>query len=51
MDEFLTVDEIAGLLKVNPQTVRDRIDRDELPAVRVGQRRIRIRRSDLDRFL
>ncbi len=27
------------------------IDRGELPAVRVGSRRVRVRRSDLDRFL
>jgi excisionase family DNA binding protein len=32
-------------------TVRNWIDRGELPAVRVGSRRVRIRRSDLDRFL
>jgi excisionase family DNA binding protein len=46
-DEFLTVAEIAELLKVNPQTVRNWIDRGELPAVRVGARRVRVRRSDL----
>jgi Helix-turn-helix domain len=27
------------------------IDRGELPAVRVGKRRVRIRRSELDRFI
>jgi excisionase family DNA binding protein len=50
-DEFLTVDEVAHLLKLNPQTVRNMIDRGELPAVRVGARRVRIERSDLDAFL
>ncbi len=50
-DEFLTVTEIADLLKLNQQTVRNMIDRGELPAVRVGSRRVRVRRSDLDRFL
>jgi excisionase family DNA binding protein len=49
--EFLTVDEVAALLKLNPQTVRNMIDRGELPAVRVGSRRVRIQRSDLDEFL
>ena len=51
MDEFLTVKEVAGLLKLNEQTLRNMIDRGELPAVRVGSRRVRIRRSDLDAFL
>lgn len=51
MPAYLTVDEVAELLKINPQTVRNWIDRGELPAVRVGQRRVRICQSDLDEFL
>jgi excisionase family DNA binding protein len=51
LDEFLTVKEVAGLLKLNQQTLRNMIDRGELPAVRVGSRRVRIRQSDLDAFL
>ena len=43
----MTVDEIARTLKLNPQTVRNWIDRGELPAVRVG-RRVRIRRQDFN---
>ena len=50
-DEFLTVAEVAELLKVNPQTVRNWIDRGELPAVRVGSRRVRVRQSDLDAYI
>ena len=50
-DSFLTVHEVAALLKLNQQTVRNWIDRGELPAVRVGQRRVRIRQSDLDAFI
>src|SRR5579884_4059666 len=51
LDEtFLTVAEVAELLKLNQQTVRNWIDQGSLPAVRVG-RRVRIRRSDLDRVL
>jgi excisionase family DNA binding protein len=45
------VSEIAARLKVNPQTVRNWITRNELRAVRVGARRVRILRADLDRFL
>lgn len=51
MDEFLTVMEIAETLKLNPQTVRNWIIRGDLPAVRVGARRVRVRRSDWEAFL
>ena len=47
----MTVAEIAEQLKLNPQTVRNWIDRQLLPAVRVGPRRVRVRQSDLDEFL
>lgn len=49
-EEFLTVADVAELLKLNQQTVRNWIDQGSLPAVRVG-RRVRIRRSDLERVL
>jgi excisionase family DNA binding protein len=50
-DQFLTVAEVAEMLKLNQQTVRNRIDRGQLGAVRVGQRRVRVRQSQLDAFL
>ena len=50
-DELLTVKEVAELLKLNQQTIRNMIDRGELGAVRVGQRRVRVRQSQLDAFL
>jgi excisionase family DNA binding protein len=43
-DELLTVAEVAELLKLNQQTIRNMIDRGELGHVRVGQRRVRVRR-------
>ena len=49
-DEFLTVADIARILKLNQQTVRNWIDQGYLPALRVG-RRVRVRRTDLDRLL
>ena len=49
-ESFLTVAEVAELLKLNQQTVRNWIDQGSLPALRVG-RRVRIRRSDFDRLL
>lgn len=42
--------EVAELLKLNQQTVRNWIDQGSLPALKVG-RRVRIRRSDLERML
>jgi excisionase family DNA binding protein len=50
-DQLLTVAEIAELLKLSEQTVSNWIDRGELPAVRVELRQVRVRQSDLDRFL
>ena len=50
-DELLTVNEVAALLKLNQQTIRNMIDRGDLRAVRVGARRVRIRQSQLDAFL
>jgi excisionase family DNA binding protein len=49
-DSFLTVAEVAELLKLNQQTVRNWIDAGSLPAIRVG-RRVRIKREDLNRIL
>jgi excisionase family DNA binding protein len=49
-DSFLTVADVARLLKLNQQTVRNWIDQGSLPALRVG-RRVRIRRSDFERVL
>jgi excisionase family DNA binding protein len=45
------VNEVADLLKLNQQTIRNMIDRGELGHVRVGQRRVRVRQSQLDAFL
>jgi excisionase family DNA binding protein len=49
-EEFLTVAEVAEVLKINQQTVRNWIDQGSLPALRVG-RRVRIKRSDFLRIL
>ena len=49
-ESFLTVAEVAEVLKLNQQTVRNWIDQGSLPALRVG-RRVRIKRSDFERVL
>jgi excisionase family DNA binding protein len=50
-DPWLTVAEIADELRVNPATVRLWISKGTLPAKRAGQRKLLIRRSDLERML
>lgn len=50
MDEFLTVAEVAEILKLNQQTVRNWIDQGSLRALRVG-RRVRIRREDFQALI
>jgi|GEM_PF-1578664 len=49
-ESFLTVAEVAEILKLNQQTVRNWIDQGSLPALRIG-RRVRIKRSDFERIL
>jgi excisionase family DNA binding protein len=43
--ELMTIAQVAELLRLNQQTVRNWIDAGDLPAVRVGDRRVRIKRS------
>ncbi|MEO8967211.1 MAG: helix-turn-helix domain-containing protein [Solirubrobacteraceae bacterium] len=50
-DHRLTVAEIAEELRVNPATVRLWISRGRLKAMRAGQRKLLVRRSELDRML
>ncbi len=50
IDDFLTVAEVAKILKLNEQTVRNWIADGSLPALRVG-RRVRIRRHDFQALI
>jgi excisionase family DNA binding protein len=50
-DSWLTVAEIASELRVNAATVRLWVSKGTLPATRAGQRKLIIRRSDLDLML
>jgi excisionase family DNA binding protein len=49
-DDFMTVAEIAAILKLNQKTVRNWIDSGKLPALHVG-RRVCIRRADFDALI
>ncbi len=50
-DEFMTVAEVAELLKLNEMTIRNYVSAGKLAAVRIGDRRVRLRREDVDRFI
>jgi excisionase family DNA binding protein len=50
-DPWLTLAEIAQELRVNPATVRLWVSRGKLKAKRAGQRKLLVRRSELDRML
>jgi excisionase family DNA binding protein len=49
-EEYMTVAQVAEVLQLNPQTIRNWIDQGSLPALRVG-RRVRIKRSDFEQKL
>ena len=49
-ETYLTVAEVAGILKLNQQTVRNWIEAGSLPAYHVG-RRVRVRREDFDALI
>ncbi len=48
--QFLTVAEVASLLRVSSMTVYRLINAGELPAVRVGKS-YRLREDDVDKYL
>lgn len=50
-DPLLTLAEIAEELRVNPATVRQWVSRGQLKALRAGQRKWVVRRSELERML
>lgn len=47
---YYTIEEVATILRVSPQTVRKLIKEKQLKAVRVGVQ-LRIKKEELDRFL
>jgi excisionase family DNA binding protein len=49
--EWLTVPEVAEELKIPRSRAYDLCARGDLPAVRIGERSIRVNRKELERFL
>ncbi len=51
MNQWLKVPQVAELLQLPRSRAYELIQRGELPAVRVGERSIRVHRGELERFL
>ena len=49
--EWLKVPEVAEQLNIPRSRAYDLIQRGELPAVRIGERSIRVNRAELERYL
>lgn len=49
--ELLKIPEAAEILSISPLTVRKLISEGKLPAVRIGNKSIRVRKSDLREFV
>ncbi len=49
--ELLTPDEVAEILKVTSRTVRQMLEKGELPCIKLRPRIRRVRRDELDEFL
>ncbi len=50
-DELLTLEEVARRLHVHVETVRRYIKQKKLTAIRLSNTNLRVRESELDRFL
>ena len=48
---WLTIPEVAEELRIPRTRAYELITRGELPAVRIGERSIRVNRNELERFL
>ena len=50
-DELLTIEQVANELKLHPDTIRRYVREKKLKAVRLASTALRIRRSELNRYL
>jgi excisionase family DNA binding protein len=51
MDMFLTPRDVAKLLNLTDQTIRRMLRKGFIPAIKIGPRTWRVRRSELEIFL
>jgi excisionase family DNA binding protein len=50
-DELLTIEQVADKLQLHPDTIRRYIRERKLPSVRISATVVRIKQSDLDKFI
>jgi excisionase family DNA binding protein len=50
-DDLLTIEQVADKLQLHPDTIRRYIRERKLRAVRISATTIRVRQSEVDRFL
>ncbi|HEU5383639.1 MAG TPA: helix-turn-helix domain-containing protein [Ktedonobacteraceae bacterium] len=50
-DEVLTVQEVAQAMKVSERTVRNWVEKENLPAIPIGKRGYRISKRDLETWI
>jgi excisionase family DNA binding protein len=50
-EELLTVDQVAAELQLHPDTIRRFIREGKIVAVRISSTVVRVKRSELDKFI
>lgn len=50
-DRLLTAEEVAKYLGFSVRTIYDKVQREEIPHVRIGSRTVRFRREQIDEWL
>ena len=50
-EELLTIEKVADRLQLHPDTIRRYIRERKLPGVRISATVVRVKKSDLDKFI
>ncbi|MFL5658464.1 MAG: helix-turn-helix domain-containing protein, partial [Ktedonobacteraceae bacterium] len=50
-EELLTIEQVAERLQLHPDTIRRYIRERKLPGVRISATVVRVKKSDLDKFI
>ena len=50
-EDLLTIEQVADRLQLHPDTIRRYIRERKLPGVRISSTVVRVKKSDLDKFI